>query len=362
MNLRIITLLVPLIVSAIGNTRIDHYAQAKARPSFTFLPIDPPVISSSSAQSSSSVLEEHDDYFSCGSYGPFSLINPQDCSVNFTYDLYSIGNQTITERIRVFTTSGTVLFGSSKASFSYIRGTTRNVSFNVPLSDLWTNNGLTLKFEILNSSYQILKEYSSSFYPPSNQTISGYTLKREIYTSRSLGFYGDGEKMNPILETFDFTNVGDYINVDRYYRLEIDKNTFSFISNHNILFSSAYLRFDDADNLFPYLTHESNKEVKIPITLNKVADTVRFKFANRFYINKRTLQMSDHYINGYVLTNDFYLPINGRKKFNQKQLYFDLNQIGYDGLTTSIPLKYDVDKSLVGTCTDGDYCIVGGKR
>ena len=72
--------------------------------------------------------------------------------------------------------------------------------------------------------------------------------------------------------------------------------------------------------------------------------------------------MSDHYINGYVLTNDFYLPINGRKKFNQKQLYFDLNQIGYDGLTTSIPLKYDVDKSLVGTCTDGDYCIVGGKR
>ena len=89
---------------------------------------------------------------------------------------------------------------------------------------------------------------------------------------------------------------------------------------------------------------------------------IYFQFKNAFYINKRTLQISSTYRNGFVLTNDFYLPINGRSKFNGKQLYLILNGIGLDNISTTIPIRYDTSKSLVGVCTDGDYCIIGGTR
>ena len=72
--------------------------------------------------------------------------------------------------------------------------------------------------------------------------------------------------------------------------------------------------------------------------------------------------MSNIYRNGFVISKDFYLPINGRSRFNGKQIFFVLEGLGNDNISTSFPLRYDVTSSLVGVCTDGDYCIVGGRR
>lgn len=369
MTFKIGFLIIPLSLSAIiGIPSFDNWYDGYKAPSFSFLP-DPSVssIPSSSSQISSTVhfssLPTVKDFFTCSRYGPFSLTNCNNFNATFEYRLNSVSNQTVIERIRIFNSSNSVVAASSKAPIDYIKGTKRSVSFLVPIQDYWSINGLTLKFEIVNSdSSAILKAFSVTFYPPSQKTISGVSLKREQYTSKCLGFYGDGEGMKELKETFDFTTIGDYLGVDYYYRLRLDNNYFLHPNEGLLTTYGANLRFNDDENLFPYYTHQDNGDILIPLSLNKSGNKVTFKYMNNFYLNKKTLQISDTYRSSFVATRDFYLPINGRRKFNNKQLYIDLERVGFDEISTSIPLKYDTSKSLVGVCTDGEYCLVGGNR
>ena len=322
-----------------------------------------PGISYSSSTPFISTSTTNEDYFYCDKYGPFSLTNTKDFPATFEYELNSISNQSIIERIRVFNSNNSVVASSSKAPFSYIRGTRRSVTFTVPFKDYWSASGLTLKFEIVNSSSAaILKAYSATFYPPSKKTVYGPLIKREIYTSKSLGFYSENNQMKEMKETFDFTVLGDYLGVDYYYRLNLLNNYFLYPHNYLLTYYGVSLRFNDDDNLFPYYSHQDNGDVVIPLSLYKSGDTVRFKYLNTFYINKRTLQLSDTYRTGFVSTRDFYLPVNGKRLFNNKQLYIDIDRLGMDQISTSIPIKYDITRSLAGVCTDGEYCVIGGNR
>lgn len=357
MSYKIISLLIPLLISSVA--RFPVFTQAdepNARPVLTFTPIDPGFDSSSS-------LPIGEDYFSCNTYGPFSLENPQDQDITFTYEFYSIPTQFIIERIRLLNYSGSVVASSAKTETYYYSGHRNSPTFTLPLRNYWTANGLTLIFEIVKSSDRsVLKSYSVSFYPPSNSFIAGTYLKRNTYTSNNLGFYGKDNALSPLYETYDFTRFGDYLDVDYYYRLNVSNNHFYYKNNEILNYQSAYLYFNDSDNLFPYYTHDDNDDIYIPLKLVKNNDTITFKYNRTFYINKRTLQISDTYRSGFVTTQDFYLPVNGRIKFNGKQIYFQLNQMGLDSLSTEIGVRYDTTKSLVGVCKDGDYCIIGGKR
>ena len=321
-------------------------------------PISAIYVSSNPTSSSEPVVEK--DYFSCSRYGPFTLGDVPTTEVSFTYELNSIPSQTIIERVRLFR-SGTLVSASTKGSISYTKGTRKNVSFVVPIRDYWTTNGLEIRFEIMNTSYTILKSYSSNFYPPRNSQVSASTLKSAIYTSNSLGFYGDGEEMCEFKEIFDFRPIGDYIDNDFYYRLDIAKNYFLFPNNYGLVCKSAKLRFNDSGYIFPYLTHQSNDDIEIPLYLYKSGDQVHFAFNQSFYVNKRTLEISDTYQPGWVVTDSFYLPVNGRKKFSGKIIYFEINEIGYDRISTTIPLRYELDRTIIGICTDGDFCVVGGE-
>ncbi len=355
-------LLIPLAISSIINVPITPIENHENKvPSFTFLP--DPDNPSFPLFPSSSFLPTGDDYFYCPQYGPFPLDNCSNFDATFTYALYSIPNTSIIERIRLLNASNSVVASSSKASFNYSSGLHKSVTFTVPIKDYWSASGLTLKFEILDSaSRAILKAFSVTFYPPSQKVVLGANLKRSIYTSRSLGFYGDGEGMKELVETFDFTTIGDYINVDYYYRLSLNQNYFLYPNNIPLTSNSVSLRFNDDDNLFPYFSHDNNGDIILPLNLYQNSSIVTLKPKNTLYVNKRTLQMSDTYRSSFASTKEFYLPINGRKKFNNKQVYIDFVGLGKDQISTSIPIKYDVNQSLVGVCTDGGYCIIGGNR
>lgn len=304
------------------------------------------------------VVEE--DYFSCPRYGPFTLGDVPVTEVTFTYELNSIPSQRIIERVRLFR-RGTLVASSSNGSISYTKGTRKDVSFTIPIRDYWTSNGLEIRFEITDTSYTVLKAYTANFYPPRNSQISASMLKRELYTSNSLGFYGDGEEMCEFKEIFDFRPIGDYIDNDYYYRLDISKNYFLYPNSNGLMCASATLRFNDSGYVFPYLTHLSNDDIEIPLYLYRIGDQVHFGFNKSFYVNKRSLEISDTYQPGWAVSHSFYLPVNGRKKLNGKIFNFEINQLGYDKISTTIPLRYELDRTIVGVCTDGDYCVTGGE-
>ena len=318
--------------------------------------------SSSSKSSSSYIPEPGGDYFSCPRYGPFVLGKVSTTTVDFTYELNSISSQTILERVRLFR-NGSLVSATTGGSFSYTKGTRKTTSFTIPIKDYWTSNGLEIRFEILNSSYSILKAYSTQFYPPANAQVSASTLKSNLYTSKSLGFYGDGADMKELREIFDFRTIGDYIDNDYYYRLDIARNYFLYPNDFVLSYKNdAKLRFNDSENIFPYYTHQSNGDIEIPLYLYASSGRICFGFNKTFYVNKRTLQISDTYQSGWTTTPNFYLPVNGRKDFNGKTIYFELNELGFDKISTVIPLRYELDRTIVGVCSDGEYCVVGGDR
>ena len=355
MTYKIIPLIIPFVVSSIVSLPTNpHFDSGKVLPSkpFSFISIN------------DSDLPPADDYFSCTTFGPFSLSTvTNSVSVTFTYQYGSIVSQNIVERVRLLDSTNTVVGGSSKQYRYYTKGTRNNVTFSLPIKDHLNRNGLTLKFEILKeSNLTILKAYSTTFYPTSDENVSWVSLKQNVRTSKSLGFYSDDSEMKPIIEKLDFTHFGDYIDIDYYYRLEINKNLIGYPNDCTFRYKSASLTFNDSNNLFPYLSHQASGDVVIPLTLTRSGDFINLKYKNNFYINKRTLQISESYRNGFVSTKDFYLPINGKNKFNGKQIYIALEGFGLDNISTTIPLKYDTNRSLVGTCTDGDYCVIGGRR
>lgn len=353
MTYRIFALIAPLVVSSIitfPSEPIVYRDNAISLP----LSLKPIEISE----------EPGNDYFNCTTFGPFNLNTvTNNESVTFTYELRSIASQEIIERVRLLNTSGNVVSASSKASIYYSKGQRNSVNFALSIRDYLTRNGLTLKFEIIRKSDRtVLKAYSSTFYPSSDELISWVSLKQSFHTSKALGFYGDGTNMQPLIEKLDFTHFGDYLDIDYYYRLDIHRNLIYYPNNCAFRYTNAYLRFNDNNYLFPYLTHQSSGDINIPLTMVKNSNTIYLKFKNSFYINKRTLQISDYYRSGFVYTKEFYLPVNGRTKFNGKQLYFHLEGVGLDNITTTIPIKYETSTSIVGVCKDGDYCIIGGKR
>ena len=360
-----------LISSCSSPINIDiNPNKAKSLP-FSFINPDLPSLNPISSSSLSSPLSSsnqtsytaEDDYFYCPHYGPFPL-GSADFSSIFYYRIYSAPSQRIIERIRVFNaTNNSVLSASSKASKNYSQGTLTSVSFSIPLYDYWTNDGLTLFFEIINSeTRQIIKQYSVSFYPPSNRYIKQSDLKNEIYVSKSLGFYANGKTFMEIKETYDFTSIGDYLNIDYYYLLDIRKNKFKYSSLFTLSDYSMELRFEDYDNQFPYFNHDSNDFIRMPLTLSIENEEVTIRYAKTLYINKKTLEMSETYRSGYELTDQFYLPINGKRLFNGKPLYLEIYHLGKDNISTYFILRYDVDRSYIGLCGDGDYCVIGGRK
>ena len=347
-----------------GRTAIGFSLPGLSVPGFPSEDFSVPNLPSSSSLASSSSQIEVSDYFNCGQYGPFIYAEmSSNTQFTFTYELGSVVSQTAIERVRLFR-NGEFLFGTSKASFTVMAGQRRTVDFLVPLRDYLNDTGLQMRFEIVSrSTYEVLREFSAYFYPPKYETRTISSLKSKVYSSRSVGFYGNGKKMCEIYELFDFRKIGDYIDNDYYYRLDISRNKFIYPNEYVFTYGSANLRFNDSENLFRYLTHQPNGDIVLPLTLVRDSNNnISFRYKNSFYVNKKSLEISDQYRQNFALTDDFYLPINGLKKFNGKTVYLELNELGMDKLSTVVPLRYELNRAIVGTCTDGEYCVIGGNK
>lgn len=299
------------------------------------------------------------DYFECPIYGPFQVGDP-DFNATFTYRA-DIDNQQILERLRVFTANGELLNAQTNLTKSYKDNALEEATFLVPIRTCLSIKGITLKFEILaKSNRAILKTYSTTIYPLTIPNNNYQYYKNNVYETLPIGFYGDGQSMKSIKETIDFTRLGDYLESDYYYRLDINEKRFNYNSTFPLTYKSLNLRFEDHESLFPYYTHDVNGNVIIPLSATSSKSRVTLKYNHNFYINKRTLETGDIYRDGFIFSPSFYLPINGKERFDNKILYLDFVEFSKSKITMSYPLRYISGKALVGTAPEGEYYISGG--
>ena len=300
-----------------------------------------------------------EDYFECPIYGPFRVGDP-DFNATFKY-CAKIESQQILERLRIFTTSGELLNAQTKTAKTYKDNALEEATFLVPIYNCLSSKGITLKFEILKkSNHEILKEYSTTIYPLSSPSNNYQYYKNNVYESLPIGFYGDGQGMKAIKETINFTNLGDYLESDFYYRLEVNAKRFRYESKFPLTYKSLNLRFEDHEHLFPYYIHDANDNVVIPLDIIDNKGRLTLKYKTNFYINKRTLEVSNLYHGGFVFSSSFYLPINGKEHFDNKILYLDFEEFSQSKITMSYPLRFISGKAIVGTAPEGEYYISGG--
>ena len=306
----------------------------------------------------SSNIQSSEDYFSCPKYGPFHVGDP-DFEATFTYRVFG-PSRAINERIRGFSPAGKVIFSIVQPLKDYIEDSLEEVTFTIPIRDYLTNEGLTFKFEIYDRNLRkVVKEHGVTIYPIDINKPTLSELKSSAYETKALGFYGDGKDMKPIIERYDFTSISDYLDIDYYYRLNIQDISFDFDSISKISYSNIFLRFEDRENLFPYLSHNGTN-VRIPLNANLIGKKVHLSYKNNFFVNRTTLQLADSSREGFLSTKNFYLPINGKKQFNNKLLYLDIVNLGLADITVSFPIRYIADRSLVGLCGEGGYYVEGG--
>ena len=300
-----------------------------------------------------------EDYFKCPVYGPFQVGDP-DFTASFQYKA-KIANQQILERLRVFTASGELLDAKTKTTKYYENNALEEVDFVIPIRNCLSVKGITLKFEILaKSDRSILKTYSATIYPVTSPNNNYQYYKNNVYESLPIGFYGDGSEMKAIKETINFTGLGDYVESDYYYRLEVSNKRFNYSSNFPLTYKSLNLRFEDHENLFPYYTHDTNDNVVIPLDIVNNKGRLTLKYKTNFYVNKRTLETGDIYRDGFIFSPSFYLPVNGKDHFDNKILYLDFVEFSKSKITMSYPLRYISGKALVGTAPEGEYYVSGG--
>ena len=302
------------------------------------------------------------DYFSSDIYGPFYVGDP-DFEAKFTYRA-NIENQQIVENFLLCDTSGNPYASTNHAPIYYSNHALIETSFTVPIYRYLTEKGVILKFRILSHpSREVLKEYKITIYPC---VQAGWTYEEYmsgLYITRNIGFYANGKGFKGVTEAYYFHHIGEYIDNDYYYRLDLEKNYMNYDSLFELTYDAINLKFPDQDNLFPDIKHDSKKNIVLPLraTVDEEA-TARFSIKNALYVNKSTLQMSDSYQKGYSKTYDLYLPVNQRDKLNNKQMYIEFVNYGKSKVNMTFPMEFICGDPLFGTSADSHYYVIGGVK
>ena len=303
------------------------------------------------------------DYFASDVYGPFNIGDP-DFDATFSYRA-NIDNQHIIERFQLFPfNSKDPYVTTNHTHFAYLNNALIETTFSVPIHRYLTNKGLTLKFELLAyPSMQVLKSYSTHLFPLTQPGWSIDDMKGGYLFTRSIGFYGSGQTLSPITESFNFSYLGDYIENEYYYRLDIKNNYMKYDSKFDLTYGSISLKIEDRDNVFKYFSHDSNNNIVIPLKATQEEnEKVTFSIKNNLYVNRQTLEMSDSRRSGFSPTKVFYMPLNKRDEINNKTLSFEINDFGKSKLNASFPLQYVAGESLLGTSAEAKYYVIGGVK
>ena len=303
------------------------------------------------------------DYFVSDVYGPFNIGDP-DFDATFSYRA-NIDNQHIIESFQLFPfNSQEPYVTTNHVPFGYRNNALIQTTFTIPINRYLTNKGLTLKFELLAyPSREVLRSYSTHLFPLTQPGWSVDDMKTGYCITRSIGFYGSGQTLSPISESFNFSYLGDYIDNEYYYRLDFSNNYMKYDSKFDLTYGSVNLKIEDKNNIFPYFSHDSNDNITVPLKATKGKnEVVTFSLKNVLFVNRKTLEMSDSNQFGFIATRDFYLPVNKRNKINNKTFSFEFNNFGKSGVTASFPVQYIAGEPLVGTSGDAKFYVVGGVK
>lgn len=235
---------------------------------------------------------------------------------------------------------------------------TLTLTFEVPTQEFLGPSGMRITITVYNSKEQTAyRSYQLIVYPIGHESINPLNYLEEGFTSRGIAFKFPSKAME---ETLYFDNYNDYFLTDIYYRLpleQFDIRTTGSFSETPV--GTGEMIIKDGKFYFPNLP-TSGKNVRIYLKIVKVGDIYRICLRNSLYINPSTLVMSSTPITGYVVTDNFYFPVNQLSMMQGLDITFNIQNFGNNKTNLSWTSTFYPTSSIIGPCNSSEYCVVGG--
>lgn len=231
------------------------------------------------------------------------------------------------------------------------------VTFTLPLSYYFDEDGISVTFRILNSE-SVMYSKTVELYPPGNDVISPFDYVTTRFVSKPLVARFNQTKAVYSGDKLLFKNYTPYFTNDVYHRLRLDQFTFTLDTlDDSFSHGESSMTILSKNELFP----------KYPIgivytKLTKNGSKIDISFQNILYVEPKQLTMSFVPLPGYKSTKYFYLPVNKMDEIYGMELAFEIKNIGYNKTTIRWNMTYEPTTHKVGNCYDSEYCVVGGVK
>ena len=235
------------------------------------------------------------------------------------------------------------------------------MEYTIKSKDRLNNDGLKIVFSTENASGKEKKEKTVVIYPTYKETVYSYQYVNTAYTVDQR-IFKIGTDTVYTKESVRFENTIDYLTNDAYNAIDISEVTFTYEEGFKLINKSVdkYLRILDLDNIFPYLTKDSNNYISIPLECVQNNKDITLKFKNHFYYNQTTLDISTYSRSGFKETDKFYIPKGKLKLLENATFAVEMKDFGRCKFDIVIPLTFIKDRNYLGLCSDSSHCIIGG--
>lgn len=302
------------------------------------------------------------EYVSSPVYGPFDGTEKQTITV--TYNYVSSTSISVIGGIKVYKVSEpTKHFYSVYETTGYrtIKKGKYNFSLTLDFSKFLFDEEIIVKFFVQKRT--ILKEIvsrSCRLKKPSPNVVklddkNNFESKLDNYTI----CFENNEKKNEFVSALNLQK-GNYFLINSYGVIDFNIYvTYRFIKNPKL--KSAYLEFDDTENLFPNLNKVNNLRI-IPLErLFYLGDYFYIVPSSSLYYNPSTLDMSFQNKSGFKKVGQkLYFPPNKRKVISSYSFSLVLEEFGNCMTTYKYDFNFTFGKNYLGDCSSSDYCVVGG--
>lgn len=229
-----------------------------------------------------------------------------------------------------------------------------NINFEYDNMHNGTSNQIKLFYEG-NISYDVLT-INAVFESGKNSVINSenYSL------SPGTGFIvNDAGNISTYTDTYNFKNFNESYTPTYYHNISLD--------NYQIVKTNNAMQNFSADSISLYLTNRegvfdnmpgNHNYMIVPLSIYSNGTKSYLKLKNFYYVNPKTLLMSEEYKVGYVSTGHIYFPHNEMKyqgEYEGRIIFSHING-GQSNLTYKFSLNAELN--LLGDCIESEYCVV----
>lgn len=297
--------------------------------------------------------------FNTPQIGPYAIKEVIDSKVTYEFDVV----ETYYARFRVLVEGisdyWSIVYTSSR--FMVNDGLIREETFPFPTNLLSADKPLNVSYRIYNDDSNVIKYYLTyeiQLVNPKTMEISELENKQYIGVPYALRIYDN--QVVYYRDEYNFSLIPSSLLEETYLSIDLRKIKFTYKGKSMLSGGLMYLTFTDWWNNFPYLEKErQNTVLKLKLEFDYTSLTYNLALKDGYYVNPSTLEMSYRPMPGFVETNTFYLPVNKGDKVDGMMMYFYLNSMGYELNNFTFSASYYYGKTLIGSCSDSQYCVIG---